>query len=117
MTDSASKTLFQKILDKEIPADIVFEDELCGAFRDINPQAPTHILIVPRKPMPGISAMTPEDKALIGHLFHVAAQLARDLDLAQGYRLVINDGAHGGQEVPHLHIHLLGGRPLTWPPG
>ncbi len=113
----SEKTLFQKILDKELDADLLHEDEHCGAFRDINPQAPTHILVVPRKPITGISAMEPEDEALIGHLFLVARGVAEDEGLQDGYRLVINDGENGQQTVPHLHVHLIGGRPMTWPPG
>lgn len=112
-----AKTLFQKILDKEIPAKLVHEDALCGAFRDISPQAPTHILIVPRKPLRGIDAATPEDEAILGHLLYVAKKIADAEGLGGGYRLVINNGADAGQSVAHLHIHLLGGRSLAWPPG
>ena len=113
----AEKTLFEKILDHEIQADLVYEDDLCGALRDINPQAPTHVLVVPRKPIPGISAMADEDVSIVGHLFAVARKVAEEQGLEQGYRLVINDGEHGQQTVPHLHVHLLGGRPMNWPPG
>ncbi len=111
-------TVFSKILRKEIPADIVHEDELCIAFGDINPQAPTHLLIIPRKEIAGIKDVDAEDAALVGHLFLVACDLARKLGLEEsGYRLVINTGADAGQTVFHLHVHLLGGRTLTWPPG
>ena len=116
-TDSSEKTLFQKILDREIPADIVYEDDLCGAFRDISPEAPTHILVVPRKPIRMIQELEAEDAVIVGHLFYAARQIAEEEGLADGYRLVINNGEHGGQTVFHIHLHLLGGRPLTWPPG
>ncbi len=112
------KTLFQKIADRELPADIVHEDETCIAFRDINPQAPTHILIVPRKPIPSIDDLTDEDAAIMGRLFIVAREIAASEGIAaQGYRTVINCGSFGQQTVPHLHVHLIGGRQLTWPPG
>ncbi len=111
------KTLFQKIADGEIPADIVYDDDRCFAFRDINPQAPTHILIVPRKPIPSLDEMTEEDEPLVGHLFTVARVLAAREQLGAGYRTVFNCGEAAGQSVFHLHLHLLGGRPLTWPPG
>ncbi len=111
-------TVFSKILRKEIPADIVHEDELCIALRDINPQAPTHLLIIPRQEIAGIDGIEDADAALVGHLFVVARDLARKLGLEEsGYRLVINTGADAGQTVFHLHVHLLGGRTLTWPPG
>ena len=113
----AEKTLFQKIEDREIPSDIVFEDELCFAFRDISPQAPTHILIVPRKPIPTLNDLVVEDEGLIGHLFTVARQLAAREGLDKGYRTVFNCGDEGGQAVYHLHLHLLGGRKMAWPPG
>ncbi len=113
-----ASTVFSKILRKEIPADLVHEDELCIAFNDINPQAPTHILIIPRKEIQGINAMADEDAALVGHLFRVARDLARSRGLEEGgYRLVVNTGAGAGQTVFHLHVHLLAGRTLTWPPG
>lgn len=111
------KTLFQKICDKEVPADIVYEDERVVAFRDINPQAPTHVLIVPRKPIPRIAEATPEDHALLGHLLLKAAEVAKQLGLANGFRLVINNGPDGGEAIPHLHVHILGGRRMQWPPG
>lgn len=112
-----AKTVFQKIIDGEIPADIVYEDDQCVAFRDTNPQAPTHILIVPRNPIPSVDAITDADEALVGHLFTVASKLAAEEDLDGGYRTVFNCGADAGQSVDHLHLHLLGGRRLTWPPG
>ncbi len=112
------KTLFQKIADKEIPAAIVYEDELCVAFRDVAPVAPVHVLLVPRKPLRDIAAATTEDAALLAHLMLKVGDIARDLGLeAGGFRTVMNTGADAGQTVPHLHIHLLGGRSLQWPPG
>jgi len=114
---SAPKTLFQKIADKEIPAKLIHEDALCVAFHDIAPQAPTHVLIVPRKPIPRVAEATAEDQATLGHLLLVAGQLSRQLGLAKGFRVVINNGHDGGETVPHLHVHLLGGRALDWPPG
>jgi histidine triad (HIT) family protein len=113
-----NKTLFEKIRDGEIPADIVHEDELCLAFRDISPQAPLHILVVPRNPLPRIGLAQSSDEALLGHLLLAAAEVARREGVAEsGYRLVINNGPDGGEAVPHLHVHLLGGRKLKWPPG
>ena len=113
MTDN----LFLKILDKKIPAAIVHEDEHCLAFRDINPQAPVHVLIVPRKVIPTHADLKEEDRELVGHLHLVAARLAEQLGLADGYRLVLNCKERAGQTVPHLHLHLLGGRDFRWPPG
>ena len=110
------KTLFQKIADRELPADILFEDDRAVAFRDVNPQAPTHVLIVPRKPIPRADAIEPDDEGLVGHLFTVARRVAEQEGL-QDYRLVMNNGAGAGQSVFHLHLHLLGGRPMQWPPG
>ena len=111
-------TIFTKILNKEIPADLVHEDEHCIAFRDINPQAPVHLLIIPRRAFASIDDMTDADVPLVGHLFTVARDLARRMELTQsGYRLVINNGSNAGQTVFHLHVHLLGGRALNWPPG
>ena len=112
-----SKTLFEKIVAREIPAQIVFEDDLVLAIRDINPQAPTHILIFPKKLVPRIAEATPDDHKLLGHLLLKAAEVAKKLELNNGYRLVINNGADGGETVPHLHVHILGGRHLAWPPG
>ncbi|NQX01629.1 histidine triad nucleotide-binding protein [bacterium] len=114
----AEKTLFEKICAKEIPATILFEDERCVAFRDISPQAPLHVLVIPRKPIPRVGLAENDDAALLGHLLLIAAQVARSEGVADdGYRLVINNGPHGGEAVPHLHVHLLGGRQLQWPPG
>jgi histidine triad (HIT) family protein len=113
-----SQTIFEKIAARQIPADIVYEDELVVAFRDVNPQAPTHLLLVPRKPLPRINEAQPDDQALLGHLMLKAAEVARKVGLDQGgYRLVINNGPDGGESVPHLHCHILGGRQLRWPPG
>lgn len=114
----ADKTLFQKICDKEIPASIVHEDERCVAFRDISPQAPIHILVVPRKGIVRIGLADAEDEAVLGHLLLTAAKVARNEGIADsGYRLIINNGRDGGEAVPHLHVHLLGGRRMDWPPG
>lgn len=111
-------TLFEKIIAREIPADIVFEDDQCLALRDISPQAPVHILIVPKKHIARVGAAEADDQALLGRLLLAAADIARRENIAStGYRLVINNGPHGGETIPHLHIHLLGGRPLAWPPG
>ncbi|MCH2367232.1 MAG: histidine triad nucleotide-binding protein [Planctomycetes bacterium] len=109
-------TIFQKIIDKEIPADIVYEDEEALAFRDIQPQAPTHVLVIPRKPIANVAAMDAGDKELLGHLLWVAGEVARQEGL-EDYRLVTNNGEGAGQSVFHLHVHLLGGRALGWPPG
>lgn len=110
-------TIFKRIIDKEIPAKIVFEDELCLAFHDAAPQAPTHVLIIPKKEICNLAAASAEDETLLGHLLLVAKQVANQLGLANGYRTVINCGRDGGQSVDHLHVHLLGGRSLHWPPG
>jgi histidine triad (HIT) family protein len=113
-----SNTLFEKIIAREIPAAIVYEDDLVVAFRDIKPQAPTHVLIVPRKPIPRMSEAKPEDQQILGHLMLKAAEVANKLGLTQsGYRLVFNNGPDAGEAVPHLHCHILGGRHLGWPPG
>jgi len=112
------KTLFQKIIDREIPANIAHEDEFCIAIHDINPQAPVHLLVIPKKFIPRIAEATEADKALLGHLLLSAAAIAKKLGIAEsGYRVVINNGSDGGESVPHLHVHLLGRRPLAWPPG
>ena len=109
-------TIFSKIIQREIPADIVYEDDLCLAFRDITPQAPTHILVIPKKPIPKLADAQTEDKALLGHLLLAVSEIAKQEKL-EGYRVVINTGEGGGQTVFHLHLHLLGGRDLAWPPG
>ena len=112
-----SDNIFLKIVEKKIPARIIHEDELCLAFHDINPQAPVHVLIIPRKVIPTHADIKVEDRELLGHLHWVAAQLADKLGISDGYRLVINCKERAGQTVPHLHLHLLGGRNFTWPPG
>jgi histidine triad (HIT) family protein len=112
------KTLFQKIIDREIPARIVHEDAQCIAIHDINPQAPVHVLIIPKKLIARVNEAEPDDQAILGHLLLTAAALARKLEVSEsGYRVVVNNGRDGGESVPHLHVHLLGGRPLSWPPG
>jgi len=111
-------TLFEKIIARQIPADIVYEDDLVLAFRDIKPHAPTHILIIPKKHVTRIAEAKPEDEKLLGHLLLKAVEVANKLGLqATGYRLVINNGPDAGESVPHLHCHILGGRALAWPPG
>ncbi len=111
-------TLFQKIIAREIPAKIAHEDEHCIAIHDINPQAPVHVLVIPKKPIPRVGAATPTEQSLLGHLLLTAATIARNLGIDEsGYRIVINNGRDGGETVPHLHVHLLGRRPLGWPPG
>src|SRR5947199_3645870 len=113
-----SRTIFEKIIAREIPAEIVYQDDLVVAFRDVNPKAPVHVLIVPRKPIPRIAEATAEDIQLLGRLLLKAAEVAAKLGLKQsGYRLVINNGPGGGESVPHLHCHILGGRQMAWPPG
>jgi histidine triad (HIT) family protein len=109
--------IFQKIIDRQIPATIVYEDDQCVAFRDVNPQAPVHVLIIPRKVIRTHDEVKPEDQELLGHLHLVAVQLAGKLGLNDGYRLVLNCKERSGQTVPHLHLHLLGGRDFHWPPG
>ncbi|QEG37361.1 histidine triad nucleotide-binding protein [Bythopirellula goksoeyrii] len=112
------KTLFEKIADKEIPAEIVYEDDQCVAFRDVNPQAPTHVLVIPREPIPSLESLAETNAPLLGHLWMVIRDVARQEGIAQGgYRVVVNCGQDGGQTVDHLHFHVLGGRPLQWPPG
>ena len=113
-----SKTLFEKIIDREIPAEIVYEDDSVLAFRDIAPKAPTHVLIVPKKVIPRIAEAASDDQKLLGLLLLKAAEVAEKIGLKKsGYRLVINNGPDGGETVPHLHCHILGGRHMTWPPG
>ena len=113
----ADKTLFQRIADGEVPSQMVYEDDLCFAFRDINPQAPTHILVCPRRAIPSLDDLSEKDRELVGHVVLTAARIAADEGLQNGYRTVFNCGEHGQQTVPHLHLHLIGGRQLKWPPG
>ena len=112
-----SETIFAKIINKEIPADIIYEDDLCLAFNDVNPQAPTHILIIPKKPIPKLADADNDDQSLLGHLLLTARDIADKLGCKDAYRLAINNGEQAGQSVFHLHIHLLAGRPFSWPPG
>ena len=113
----SDKTLFEKIIDREIPADIVFEDDLSLVFKDINPQAPMHVLVIPKKPIPKLSDATDDDQAVLGHLMRVAAKVAAEQGYGDAFRVAINNGADVGQTVFHLHLHVLGGRAFTWPPG
>ena len=110
-------TVFQKIIDREIPADVLHEDDQCIAIRDVNPQAPAHLLVIPKKLVLRIGEAEEEDGPLLGHLLLVARKVAEQEQLDDGFRLVINNGPAGGESVPHLHIHVLGGRQLSWPPG
>ena len=110
-------TIFAKIIRGEVPARIIHDDDRCLAFHDVAPQAPVHVLVIPKQPIPSLAAASAADTGLLGHLVVVATELARTLGLAKGYRLVVNCGPDGGQSVDHLHVHLLGGRPLGWPPG
>ncbi len=110
-------TIFTKIINREIPADIVYEDDLALAFRDINAQAPTHVLVIPKEEIASLNDISDENAQVMGHLFSVVRKVAAQLELTGGYRTVINCGADGGQTVDHIHIHLLGGRSLSWPPG
>ena len=110
-------TVFSKIIRREIPADIVYEDEICLAFKDINPQAPVHILLIPKKEIPSLAELTETDKELMGYLMLKAVHIAKEQALSAGFRTVINTKADGGQTVHHLHIHILGGRRMKWPPG
>lgn len=112
-----SETIFSKIINREIPADIVYEDDLSLAFRDINAQAPTHILVIPKKPIPRLSDATPQDHAVLGHLLIKVKEIAAQEGLSNGFRVVINNGNDGGQTVDHLHLHIMGGRQMAWPPG
>lgn len=111
------KTLFQKIADREIPSKIVYEDDACIAIEDISPQAPTHVLVIPKRVIPRLSAATESDAGTLGHLLVVAGKIAAERGLSGGFRTVINCGPDAGETVPHLHVHLLGGRKLGWPPG
>ena len=111
-------TLFEKIIARKIPADIIYEDDLVLAFNDINPKAPTHVLVIPKKPIPRIAEAEPEDHQVLGHLLLKAREIAGELGLHEsGFRLVINNGKDAGESVPHLHLHILGGRTMAWPPG
>ena len=110
-------TIFGKVISREIPAQIVYEDDLCLAFRDINPQAPTHVLLIPKKEIPRLVDAGAEDQALLGHMMIAAGKVARELGVGDAFRLVINNGADAGQSVFHLHMHILGGRGFVWPPG
>jgi histidine triad (HIT) family protein len=112
-----AKTIFAKIIDREIPAKIAYEDDLCLAFHDVAPRAPMHILIVPKKPIAKLADAAAADQAVLGHMMLVAAKIAKEQGYEDAYRLVINNGEGAGQTVFHLHIHILGGRPFTWPPG
>ncbi|MGD1978205.1 MAG: histidine triad nucleotide-binding protein [Akkermansiaceae bacterium] len=115
---STEPTLFEKIIAREIPADIIYEDDLCLCFRDIAPQAPVHLLLIPKKPITRIALAGSEDLDLLGHLMLKVGEIARQEGYAEeGFRVVINNGKNGGEAVPHLHLHLLAGRPLKWPPG
>jgi histidine triad (HIT) family protein len=112
-----SKTIFQRIIDKEVPAKIVHEDDLCLAFYDVNPQAPVHVLVIPKKPVQSVADLTSGDQSLAGHLLLVCREIASGLKLDGGYRIVANVGPDAGQSVDHLHFHILGGRQMGWPPG
>ncbi|XP_037339003.2 histidine triad nucleotide-binding protein 2, mitochondrial isoform X1 [Pungitius pungitius] len=114
---SAAATVFSRVIDRSLPADILHEDEKCLAFRDVSPQAPVHFLVIPRVPIPRLSEAKDDDAELLGHLLVVAKNVAKQECLDEGYRVVINDGKHGAQSVYHLHFHVLGGRQMTWPPG
>jgi histidine triad (HIT) family protein len=115
--NAPSDTIFGKIIRREIPANIVYEDDLCLAFRDVSPQAPVHILLIPKKPIVNLSTVAPEDQAVLGHMMLTASKIAAQEGLEKGYRVVTNIGEDGGQTVYHLHFHILGGRALSWPPG
>jgi histidine triad (HIT) family protein len=110
-------TLFSKIINRQIPADIVYEDELCLAFNDVNPQAPVHILLVPKKPLDMLSSAATEDEQLLGHMLLAVGKITRELKLDGAFRLVVNNGKDAGQTVFHLHMHIMAGRPFRWPPG
>jgi histidine triad (HIT) family protein len=113
----AEKTIFKRIIDGEIPAKRIHDDEHCLAFHDVNPQAPVHVLVIPKREIASLADVTPADRELLGHIWTTIPQLARQLGLANGYRVVVNCGRDGGQSVDHLHFHVLGGRALSWPPG
>lgn len=113
----AESTVFKKIIDRQVPADIVYEDDLCMAFKDIKPQAPIHVIVIPKREIPMVDGITAEDETIVGHLFVAIRKIAAQLGLSNGYRVVANNGRDAGQEVMHLHFHLLGGRTFDWPPG
>ncbi|MGG6296423.1 histidine triad nucleotide-binding protein [Leptolyngbya sp. AN02str] len=117
MMSETQDTIFGKIIRREIPADIIYEDELAIAFRDVNPQAPVHVLVIPKQPIPKLADAVPEDHRVLGHLLMTAKRVADQEGLSNGYRVVINTGEDGGQTVYHLHLHILGGRAMAWPPG
>jgi histidine triad (HIT) family protein len=110
-------TIFQRIINREIPAKIVHEDDLCLAFHDVSPQAPLHVLLIPKKPIPSLDQLADEDQPLLGHLWRLVPKLAAELGVTNGYRVVVNCGPDGGQSVDHLHFHIFAGREMTWPPG
>jgi histidine triad (HIT) family protein len=115
--ESAMPSIFTKIINREIPATIVYEDEHCLAFRDVRPQAPTHVLLIPKREIPAIDAISADDQELLGHLWVTIPKIAQQEGLGGGYRVVVNNGPDAGQTVDHIHFHILGGRPLAWPPG
>lgn len=112
-----AETIFQKIIDKEIPAEIVYEDDLCIAFKDIKPAAPIHLIVIPKKPIESVDDVAEEDEAVVGHLFVAMGKIAKQQGIDRGYRVVTNNGRDAGQEVMHLHFHMLAGRGFSWPPG
>lgn len=112
-----AETLFTRIINRQIPADIVYEDEHCIAIKDVNPQAPVHLLLIPKKPIDRLSNAQAEDQALLGHLMLSVAKITRELEIENAFRLTVNNGADAGQSVFHLHLHILAGRPFNWPPG
>jgi histidine triad (HIT) family protein len=112
-----AKTIFKRIIDGEVPARIVYQDDLCLAFHDVTPQAPTHVLLIPKQEIASLDQLTEADAELMGHLWTLIPKIARQLNLADGYRVVVNCGPNAGQSVDHLHFHILGGRALAWPPG
>lgn len=114
---AGEKSIFKKIIDREIPAEIVYEDELCLAFKDVNPQAPIHVLVIPKQEIQSMAHLEKEDQELAGHLMLTVGKIAENLGLDNGYRTIVNTGTEGGQTVDHLHLHLLGGRSMQWPPG
>lgn len=113
----SDKTIFKRIIDGEIPADIIYQDDLCLAFHDVSPQAPVHVLLIPKKEIVNVAGFSDEDEKLAGHLMMTVNKVAKLLKIENGYRVVANCGADGGQSVDHLHLHILAGRPLAWPPG